>query len=86
MLNYNRKKSVLSQTMIWQRDKLGMWERHFVRVLSDGTLYWSRLHRVEEDLPVCMNCLSQDVDVMGVVDEVLRCRECGVSYEILEET
>lgn len=81
MKPFDRRLRVKSQTMVWQRNQDGFWERHLIRQLTNGSVYWSPLHQVLADVPCCLACLSHRVSIEKD-DEygTLRCHDCGVRY------
>lgn len=85
MERYDRRLTVVSETMVWQRDADGFWERHLLRRLKNGSLYWSPLTHVLADVPCCLVCLSHRVAIHGSVhdDNTLTCHDCGARYWFL---
>lgn len=70
---------VSHQVMIWQRQ--GTWTRYLGRYLEGGPIYWSELTFVEPDRPVCLACLSHQVEI--VEGEVLTCLACHATYRFV---
>lgn len=85
MIRYDPRLCVISQTFVWQRDKNGLWERHLIRRLKNGAVYWSPLQHVLQDIPCCLACLSHRVIVQerGDSENWLMCHDCGARYYFL---
>jgi hypothetical protein len=81
MEKYDRRLKVVSQTVVWQRDEAAQWERHLLRHLTNGAVYWTPLRHVLVDAPCCLVCLSHRVTVEDQPDResVLHCHECGAN-------
>lgn len=83
MTKFPRRARVDKTSVVWQRNAMGQWERHLVRTLTNGRAYWSRLVHVDTSKPVCLHCLSTNVEVRedpDVASDTLFCRDCGVTY------
>ena len=80
MNKYDRRLHVVGQTFVWQRDANDRWERHLIRHLRNGTVYWSPLNHVLADVPCCLACLSHRVTVQPDVEAGLECHDCGAKY------
>lgn len=73
---------VTQTSFIWQRIE-GEWQRHLVRRMRNGQVYWSSLIHVEPAKPVCLACLGQTVVIVPhpeYPDGYLTCHDCGVRY------
>lgn len=82
MMAFPKRGRVAKVNMVWQRGNGGQWERHLVRVLSNGKSYWSQLVHVNASTAVCLHCLSNNV-VIAPKEEKLTCQDCGVSYTMV---
>ena len=83
MSRFHPKRQVIAQAFVWQRGKDGRWERYMVREQRNTSPSSSQLARVPANVPVCMACLSAEVDILpsdAFEAGELHCRACGVSY------
>lgn len=83
MSKFDRRLVVTAQTMIWQRDREGIWNKTLIREQGKTKAHLSDIISVTADVPVCMCCLSTNVAVMDSEKYdggELFCYECGVQY------
>lgn len=85
MTRFDRNRAVTAHTFVWQRNEADGWDRYLVREQGSGrgAMNVSRLTRVEPNVPVCLHCLSTNVDVLEsdrYPDGECSCRDCGVKY------
>lgn len=83
MSRFDPKRQVVAQTMVWQRNEEGGWNRFIIREQLNRSPVVSTLIQVTPDVPICMACLSTNVKVLEstqYVDGELQCNECGVRY------
>lgn len=82
-MRFDPKRSVAATTMLWQRDEHGNWARFLIREQPNRAPIVSALHRIPQDVPVCMACLSTNVVVLDSErydDGELHCNDCGIRY------
>lgn len=79
----SKDQSLKTWGMVWQRDPGGMWERHLIRKTATGRFVSDTLVYVDATRPICLHCLSQDVDFLSTGE--LKCMDCKVQYSIVEE-
>jgi hydrogenase maturation factor HypF (carbamoyltransferase family) len=80
---FDPKRPVVATTMLWQRSEDGQWSRFMIREQTNRPPVVSALHRVPQDVPVCMACLSTNVVLLDsdrYEDGELYCNDCGTQY------
>ena len=83
---FNPQYPMTAISYVWEKDPSGNWDPYLVREQAPSAPSIMKLTRVAPGEPVCMACLSMDVQLLysdRYPEGELLCNNCGVQYGIV---